>query len=155
MPNNSPLPAFIRPMLAKPGRPFDSQEHLFEVKWDGIRATVYVERDGYRIMSRQRQVITDRFPELEFLAELRAGTVLDGELVVSGRRPGLPSSALIVVGFGLRPRISGLPILTTPLPNFATTRASGGRRCSGRTWLWCTSWGRAARWLSASTAACP
>ena len=46
-----------------------------------------------------------------------------------------PSSTLIVVGLGLRPRISGLPILTTPLPNFATTRASGGRRyctCSPR-----------------------
>jgi bifunctional non-homologous end joining protein LigD len=83
MPNSSPLPAFIRPMLAKPGRPFDSREHLFEVKWDGIRATVYVERDGYRIMSRQRQMITDRFPELGFLAKLRCGTVLDGELVVT------------------------------------------------------------------------
>ncbi len=73
MPNNLPLPAFIRPMLAKPGRPFDSQEHLFEVKWDGIRATVYIERDGYRIMSRQRQVMTDQFPELEFLAHLGLG----------------------------------------------------------------------------------
>ncbi len=100
MPNNSPLPAFIRPMLAKPGRPFDSQEHLFEVKWDGIRATVYVERDGYRIMSRQRQVITDRFPELGFLAELRPGTVLDGELVVT--QGGKPDFTLVAARCQLR-----------------------------------------------------
>ena len=32
-------------MLAKPGRPFDSQEHLFEVKWDGIRVMVYRDQD--------------------------------------------------------------------------------------------------------------
>ena len=28
------LPQFIPPMLAKPGVAFDSDEHLFEVKWD-------------------------------------------------------------------------------------------------------------------------
>ncbi len=29
------LPRFVPPMLAKPGVPFDSPEHLFEIKWDG------------------------------------------------------------------------------------------------------------------------
>ena len=31
------LPRFVPPMLAKPGAPFDSSEHLFEIKWDGTR----------------------------------------------------------------------------------------------------------------------
>jgi ATP-dependent DNA ligase len=31
------LPRFIPPMLAKPGEPFDSEKHLFEIKWDGTR----------------------------------------------------------------------------------------------------------------------
>ncbi len=38
MDNPPPLPTFLRPMLAHPGRPFDSDQHLFEIKWDGIRA---------------------------------------------------------------------------------------------------------------------
>jgi hypothetical protein len=31
------LPRFIDPMQPKLGVPFDSDEHLFEVKWDGTR----------------------------------------------------------------------------------------------------------------------
>ncbi len=27
----------LRPMLATQGEPFDSPEHLFEVKWNGVR----------------------------------------------------------------------------------------------------------------------
>ena len=85
------LPRFIRPMLAKPGRPFDSQEHLFEVKWDGIRAMVYRDQDRYRILSRQGRELSDQFPELAFFQELAPGSVLDGELVVLDQgKPALP-----------------------------------------------------------------
>ncbi len=76
------LPALLRPMLARAGRPFDSQEHLFEIKWDGIRALAYVERGAYRLLSRHGQDLSEQFPELTVLAELPCGTVLDGELVV-------------------------------------------------------------------------
>ena len=34
-----PLPEFVAPMLATlVEEPFDSDQHLFEIKWDGIRA---------------------------------------------------------------------------------------------------------------------
>jgi len=69
-------------MLAKPGVPFDSQEHLFEVKWDGTRVLAFVEQGGYRLVNRHRVDVTDRYPELGFLGDLAAGTVLDGEVVV-------------------------------------------------------------------------
>jgi len=69
-------------MLAKPGVPFDSQEHLFEVKWDGTRVLAFVEQGGYRLVNRHRVDATDRYPELGFLGDLAAGTVLDGEVVV-------------------------------------------------------------------------
>jgi ATP-dependent DNA ligase len=78
----SRLPHFIEPMLATPGMPFDSQEHFFEIKWDGVRAMAYIESDGYRIMNRRRVDITSRYPEFEFLKDLPPGTVLDGEMVV-------------------------------------------------------------------------
>lgn len=48
------LPAFIEPMLAKPGEPFDSGEHLFEIKWDGTRALAFIEAGQYRLLSRHR-----------------------------------------------------------------------------------------------------
>lgn len=82
MPAIQTLPDFISPMLAQQGQPFDSDEHLFEIKWDGIRATAYIDRDAYRLVSRRAIDITERYPEFDFLAGLPAGTILDGEIVV-------------------------------------------------------------------------
>jgi DNA ligase D-like protein (predicted ligase) len=62
--------------------PFDSDEHLFEIKWDGIRALSFVESGSVRVLSRNRQDLAPSYPELESLARLPAGTLLDGELVV-------------------------------------------------------------------------
>src|SRR5260370_16660266 len=76
------LPRFVPPMLAKSGDPFDSPEHLFEVKWDGTRVLAFVESRGYRLVNRHRVDVTDRYPELGFLHDLPAGVVLDGEVVV-------------------------------------------------------------------------
>jgi ATP-dependent DNA ligase len=82
------LPGFVAPMLAGASEAFDSDAHLFEVKWDGIRALAFVEGDGCRLVTRHRRDVTDAFPELEALARLRPGAVLDGELVVL--RDGVP-----------------------------------------------------------------
>jgi DNA ligase D-like protein (predicted ligase) len=76
------LPDFVKPMLAEQGEPFDSDQHLFEIKWDGIRAMAYVEPDGYRLMTRSGNDVTSRYPELQPLADMPCGCLLDGELVV-------------------------------------------------------------------------
>lgn len=76
------LPEHIEPMLAKIGDPFDSLEHVFELKWDGVRAVSYVDAFGVRMHGRRRRDLATRYPELQFLAELPPGTVVDGELVV-------------------------------------------------------------------------
>ena len=89
----STLPRFVRPMLARPGQPFDSPDYLFEVKWDGMRALAFVDRDGQRIVSRHGNDLTEQFPELACLAKLPPGTVLDGELVVL--RNGRPDLSLV------------------------------------------------------------
>ncbi len=93
MGNPPPLPRFLRPMLAQPGRPFDSDQHSFESKWDGIRALAFVEEDGYRLLSRHCLALGELFPELAVLADLPPGTLLDGELVVLRR--GRPDRSLI------------------------------------------------------------
>jgi bifunctional non-homologous end joining protein LigD len=76
------LPAFVRPMLARPGVPFDSDGYLFEIKWDGTRMLAFIDEDGYRLVNRWRADRTAVYPELAILAGLPPGTVLDGEVVV-------------------------------------------------------------------------
>ena len=69
-------------MLARLERePFDSDEHLFEIKWDGIRALSFVQDGDYRLLSRNRFDLKPRYPELGFLANLEEGLVLDGEII--------------------------------------------------------------------------
>jgi ATP-dependent DNA ligase len=77
------LPQVLNPMLAQKAEvPFDSEQHLFEIKWDGIRCLAFVEGGRVRLQSRQLTEITGQFPELAGLSRLPSGTVLDGELVV-------------------------------------------------------------------------
>jgi bifunctional non-homologous end joining protein LigD len=75
-------------MLARVSGPFDSPGHLFEIKWDGIRALAFVERGECRLMSRRGNTISPRYPELGPLSGLPDGTVLDGEIVAfRGEKP--------------------------------------------------------------------
>jgi len=71
------------PMLAVQSQPFDSAEHLFEVKWDGVRAVAAVEAGQWKVWGRELADYTQRYPELDVLRRLPAGIVLDGELVLS------------------------------------------------------------------------
>ncbi len=68
-------------MLAVLGQPFDSDDHFFEFKWDGIRTEALIDSGGMRLMSRNGIDISDRYPEMESLSALSPGIVLDGELV--------------------------------------------------------------------------
>lgn len=78
------LPPAIKPMLARLKRSaFDSPEHLFELKWDGIRVLAFIEGGELRIQSRNLRNITSQFPELSVLPKQVKSdlTVIDGELV--------------------------------------------------------------------------
>jgi ATP-dependent DNA ligase len=69
-------------LAASATAPFESDDHLFEVKWDGTRALAFVEADTLRLLNRRRVDMRGRYPELECLRRLPSGTVLDGEIVV-------------------------------------------------------------------------
>lgn len=73
-----------RPMLAESARePFSSEDWIFEIKWDGIRAVSYLDKDGgLSIKSRNGLELSQNFPELGELKDLARGVVLDGEIVV-------------------------------------------------------------------------
>src|SRR3972149_989815 len=87
------LPRSIEPMLAAlGGQPFDSPSHIFEVKWDGVRAVAFIEGSAVRIQDRYLRDVTALYPELRALGrQTEAGAVLDGEIVVldGTGRPGL------------------------------------------------------------------
>src|SRR5262249_9611666 len=71
----------VMPMLAVAAKPFDSSEYCFEIKYDGVRALAAVDETGWRVWGRERGDYTARYPELEVLRRLPAGTLVDGELV--------------------------------------------------------------------------
>jgi bifunctional non-homologous end joining protein LigD len=88
--NHSELPRMIKPMLAHArSEPFNSDKHLFEVKWDGTRCISFIEEGRLLLQNRHLMNIGDRYPELACLRGLPAGTVIDGEIVVL--RHGRPS----------------------------------------------------------------
>jgi len=79
-----PAPPVIHPMLATlVDKPFDDDQWLFEIKWDGYRAVTFLENGKIRLVSRNQNDLTKEYPELRGLAEhVRARTaVLDGEIV--------------------------------------------------------------------------
>ncbi len=70
------------PMLAKSAEtPFSSEDWIFEVKWDGIRAISYVDGE-MSIRSRNQKELKNNFPEFEELRKVAEHCVLDGEIVV-------------------------------------------------------------------------
>jgi bifunctional non-homologous end joining protein LigD len=79
----------ITPMLAQSGRPFDSNHHLFEIKWDGIRVLAFFGKRGIRLQTRRLLETTHRYPEIVGALEKLPGEgILDGEVVVfDGERP--------------------------------------------------------------------
>lgn len=78
-------------MLAQSSPPFDSDAHLFEVKWDGTRCLAFIGADRLRLVNRREIEMRGRYPEFECLLRLPPGTVLDGEVIVlDGGKPSFP-----------------------------------------------------------------
>ncbi len=125
----------LRPMLARPlPEPFDSEEHLFEPWWGGVRALVYVgpaEEAGsgdVRVVDAEGIDRTKALPELAGTAVRVAArsAVLDGELVVvdvngradapalAARLDGGPGRATAFLAFDLL-HLDGVSLLNQPL----------------------------------------
>src|SRR5713101_5321412 len=100
----SELPRFVPPMLAKPGEPFDSLEHLFEIKWDGTRALAFTDTHSYRLVNRHRADVTERYPELG-IAFGHVGPVAVDQAVTVSIGEGQGASA---VPFNLKEMFQGI-----------------------------------------------
>ncbi len=88
----------IEPMLAIIGKgtPPASDDWLFEVKWDGVRAIAYIDHGDLRLVSRNGRAIERQYPELSVLPhQVKAQTaILDGEIAALDDR-GLPSFEML------------------------------------------------------------
>ncbi len=80
----------IAPMLAVKGEPFDSNEYLFEPKWDGTRCIAFIDVNNRiaRLQNRRFNIITRRYPELELTEFVKENAIVDGEIIVlKDRKP--------------------------------------------------------------------
>jgi bifunctional non-homologous end joining protein LigD len=78
------LPDQLVPMLAKlaSGLPEDDDRWAFEMKWDGVRALAFVRGGELRLLTRNGNNMTARFPLLAGLAPAAGqDALLDGEVV--------------------------------------------------------------------------
>lgn len=87
-----PFPFIVQPMLPTLSKtPFSNSDWLFEPKWDGCRAICFMRQGEVRLVSRRRNDLTGKFPELQTIAKSvkASSAVLDGEIVALDEN-GLP-----------------------------------------------------------------
>ena len=99
------MPTTIHPMLAESvEKPFDGAEWLFEIKWDGYRAIAFVENGKVRLVSRNQNDLTPRYPELKDLPAFigAKSAIVDGEVVALDGE-GRASFSLMQQRTGFRP----------------------------------------------------
>ncbi|MDP9268979.1 MAG: non-homologous end-joining DNA ligase [Acidobacteriota bacterium] len=130
----APMPRAVTPMLATlVDAPFDDDQWLFEIKWDGYRAIAYLDagkngagqkKDRVRLVSRNHNDFTAGFPEVA--AALAEGVkakqaVLDGEIVALDAE-GRPSFSLMQQRTGMdtgRPGRIGIARRDVPIVFYA------------------------------------
>ena len=77
------MPENVQPMLATlANEPFNNDEWLFEIKWDGYRAIAYLKDGEVKLLSRNQSSFTGRYsPVTQAFQDLAFNTVLDGEII--------------------------------------------------------------------------
>lgn len=87
---------YLRPMLLEEvSKPFRDQDYLYEIKFDGIRAFIYVNKNEFKIISRNGNDLTKKYPELREIQSIvgKSNVIFDGEVIAT--RNGIPSFSLL------------------------------------------------------------
>lgn len=103
-PDREEMPQRVLPMMAKLATaiPNPDEGWAYEFKWDGIRAVSFSQGGTLRLISRNQEDVTRRYPELRGLADALGArpAVLDGEIVALGPN-GVPSFEQLQQRMGL------------------------------------------------------
>ena len=80
----SPFPRDLQPMLATlVDKPFDEPGWLYEVKWDGYRSLIYLNKGNIEMRSRNNKPFNEKFYAIyDGLQGWNINAVLDGEIIV-------------------------------------------------------------------------
>src|SRR5437879_2738825 len=104
-PDYEPMPEAVRPMMAKlgDGLPRVDRGWGYEFKWDGVRTLAFSQGGVLRLVSRNQEDVTARYPEVRGISEALGShaAVLDGEIVALGP-DGVPSFEQLQQRMGLR-----------------------------------------------------
>jgi bifunctional non-homologous end joining protein LigD len=74
---------FIKPMLAVlVDRPFNKSNWLFEIKYDGVRATAYIKNGDIDLISRYNKVLNKKYPQIIQSLKSLPNCIIDGEICV-------------------------------------------------------------------------
>lgn len=69
-------------LLKEANKLIKSKEYIYEIKFDGIRACIFVNKNSIKIISRNKKDITNLFPELSNIKMIfNKNTILDGEII--------------------------------------------------------------------------
>jgi len=80
----APFPTNLSPMLATlVDKPFDEPGWLYEIKWDGYRAVIYLHNGEVEMRSRNNKSFNEKFYAVyNALQKWKINAVLDGEIIV-------------------------------------------------------------------------
>ena len=82
--SKSEFPQGIRPMLATLTKePFNNEDWIYEVKWDGYRVLAHMRKGTVKLFSRSGQNYTSKYqPVVDEFSRFKHDAVIDGELVL-------------------------------------------------------------------------
>lgn len=77
------LNKIVKPMLlSESDTVLENDNYIYEIKFDGIRALIYVIDNNIKIFTRNGKNITNLFPELKIItSSVNKNSILDGEIV--------------------------------------------------------------------------
>ncbi len=92
----------IKPMMAKTGESFDSDNHFFELKWDGLRVLLFLQDGKLELQNRNLREVTASYPEIQTVTKkIKAKkAIIDGEVVVLNKK-GTPDFGKLQNRFGI------------------------------------------------------
>lgn len=82
-------------LLEEEEKIFQDNHYFYEIKFDGIRALIYVSKNSFKILSRNGNDLTNKYPELREMQKIVGNyeVIFDGEIIATNG--GLPSFSLL------------------------------------------------------------
>lgn len=91
-------------LLEEVSNPFDDDNYIYELKFDGIRTMILIDNGNITIKSRNGIILNDIYPELDSIKNMSKETcIFDGEIVLL--EEGKPSFSKVMERFKLKDKI--------------------------------------------------